>query len=162
MRIRPEGGGLMFMREKNFIKSLSQVFLFIFIFLTAGFTQPIGSYLSGELAPNDNAIDFPYYGEIYGPDYNSMDNYTPLTYDAPARYIYGHIDGGYRGTGGYIHFGRRFDNSNNFSSGISSYQGTSTGPGPNGGYPGTPRGIYPTRYFDTSIYPNTYIQVQSR
>jgi hypothetical protein len=45
----------------------------------------------------------------------------------------------------YLH--RRYDNSTNFSSGISSYQGTSTGPGPNGGYPGTPRGVYKTRYF---------------
>jgi hypothetical protein len=48
---------------------------------------------------------------------------------------------------GKMNFGRRrFDNSDNFSSGISSYQGTSTGPGPNGGYPGTPRGIYQTNY----------------
>lgn len=29
----------------------------------------------------------------------------------------------------------------NFS-GMSSYQGTTTGPGPNGGYPGSPRGFY--------------------
>ncbi len=27
-------------------------------------------------------------------------------------------------------------------SGMSSYQGTTTGPGPNGGYPGSPRGSY--------------------
>jgi hypothetical protein len=42
---------------------------------------------------------------------------------------------------------RRYGGQNNFSSGISSYQGTSTGPGPNGGYPGTPRGFYKTRYY---------------
>lgn len=30
------------------------------------------------------------------------------------------------------------------TTGQSSYQGTSTGPGPNGGYPGTPRGTYNT------------------
>lgn len=54
---------------------------------------------------------------------------------------------------------RRYDNSQFFSSGISSYQGTSTGPGPNGGYPGSPRGTYQTNYYDTSIYPNTYMRV---
>jgi hypothetical protein len=47
----------------------------------------------------------------------------------------------------YLH--ERYDNSNNFSAGISSYQGTSTGPGPNGGYPGTPRGTYNTNYYPT-------------
>jgi hypothetical protein len=47
---------------------------------------------------------------------------------------------------------RRIKNDNdsgNFSAGISSYQGTSTGPGPNGGYPGSPRGVYRTHYFNT-------------
>lgn len=31
-------------------------------------------------------------------------------------------------------------------SGSSSYQGTTSGPGPNGGYPATPRGSYETDY----------------
>jgi hypothetical protein len=30
-----------------------------------------------------------------------------------------------------------------YGSGTSSYQGTTTGPGPNGGYPATPKGAYP-------------------
>lgn len=47
--------------------------------------------------------------------------------------------------------GSRFDNNNgngdfNGQGGFSSYQGTTTGPGPNGGYPGTPRGNYRTTY----------------
>lgn len=77
-------------------------------------------------------------------------------YNSP--YYAGHMNGAYRGSGNYIHFGRSFDNSDNFTSGISSYQGTSTGPGPNGGYPGTPRGIYQTNYVDNSIYPNSYMR----
>lgn len=76
------------------------------------------------------SIDYSYYGPAYGRGSRNLND--------PSR------------------FGQRYDNSDNFSSGISSYQGTSTGPGPNGGYPGAPRGIYPTNYVDTSIYPNTY------
>lgn len=49
-----------------------------------------------------------------------------------------------------------------FSAGVSSYQGTSTGPGPNGGYPGTPRGIYETNYVNRSIYPNSYMNEYRR
>jgi hypothetical protein len=38
-------------------------------------------------------------------------------------------------------------------SGMSSYQGTTTGPGPNGGYPGSPRGSYNThRDYSTRSY----------
>lgn len=33
---------------------------------------------------------------------------------------------------------------NDFNTGTSSYQGTTTGPGPNDGYPGAPRGSYNT------------------
>lgn len=84
-------------------------------------------------------------------------DYSHLDYHYNNLY-YGHMTGGYRDSSGAIHFGRSFDNSDNFSSGISSYQGTSTGPGPNGGYPGTPRGTYPTNYVDTSIYPNSYMR----
>lgn len=49
------------------------------------------------------------------------------------------------------YFGRTHDDSINFfSSGVSSYQGTSTGPGPNGGYPGTPHGTYQTDYYNST------------
>lgn len=61
-----------------------------------------------------------------------------------------------------IYSGVRYDNSDYFTTGISSYQGTSTGPGPNGGYPGTPRGSYQTNYIDRTIYPNSYMQVNTR
>lgn len=37
-----------------------------------------------------------------------------------------------------------------YSSGTSSYQGTTQGPGPNGGYPGTPKGSYNTHYYNSS------------
>lgn len=92
--------------------------------------------------------------------YNPDSNYSTPDYHYNNPNYYGHMTGGYRDSSGSIHFGRSFDNSDNFSSGISSYQGTSTGPGPNGGYPGTPRGTYPTHYIDTSIYPNSYMRSQ--
>lgn len=38
------------------------------------------------------------------------------------------------------------DDSDNYLSDMSSYQGTTTGPGPNGGYPAAPRGNYQTNY----------------
>lgn len=38
------------------------------------------------------------------------------------------------------------DYSDMYNSDQSSYQGTTTGPGPNGGYPGAPRGSYKTNY----------------
>jgi hypothetical protein len=38
--------------------------------------------------------------------------------------------------------------SDDYSTGASSYQGTTTGPGPNGGYPGTPRGSYNTNNYN--------------
>ena len=53
---------------------------------------------------------------------------------------------GHRGFDGAAYLRGYYDDLNPFSSGISSYQGTSTGPGPNGGYPGTPRGVYKTVY----------------
>jgi hypothetical protein len=101
--------------------------------------------------PNDDAYRFN----------DPLNGYSTPDYDYNSHY-YGRMDGGYQNSSGFIRFGRRFDNSNHFSSGISSYQGTSTGPGPNGGYPGAPRGIYQTYYFDTSIYPNSYMRVYSR
>lgn len=61
-----------------------------------------------------------------------------------------------------IYYSTSYDNTANFSSGISSYQGTSTGPGPNGGYPGAPRGVYETNYIDHTIYPNTYMNIYRR
>lgn len=107
---------------------------------------------------------YPYYDNSSYYDYyrfnDPMNGYSTPDYYYNSPYYAGHINGAYRGSGGYIHFGRSFDNSDNFTSGISSYQGTSTGPGPNGGYPGTPRGIYPTNYVDTSIYPNSYMRFQ--
>lgn len=106
-----------------------------------------------------------YSNDQYGSGYGSNDqptSYTSIDYSYDYAYnrptSFGRWNGGGRGYNGGIRFGQRFDNSNNFSSGISSYQGTSTGPGPNGGYPGTPHGIYPTNYVDTSIYPNTYME----
>lgn len=99
------------------------------------------------------AGDYPYYSN----NYDSVYSYSSIDYDYNNPYYYSQASNN-KGFNGSIHFGRRFDNSNNFSSGISSYQGTSTGPGPNGGYPGTPRGIYQTNYIDTSIYPNSYMQ----
>lgn len=104
-----------------------------------------------------------YYTDHYGPGYDSMNgDYSSIDYNYNNPHYYGNMDGGYKGFNGYIRFGRSFDNTENFSSGISSYQGTSTGPGPNGGYPGSPRGIYPTNYLDTSIYPNSYMRIYSR
>lgn len=107
---------------------------------------PTGYYPSG-----DGRYD--YYGE--------PETYTQIDYSYNSPRYYGHMDGGYRDAHGMIRFGRRIDISDDtFSAGISSYQGTSTGPGPNGGYPGAPRGIYPTNYVNTSIYPNTYMKIQ--
>jgi len=94
----------------------------------------------------------------YSSNTYSINNYNTPEYNTNSRYYYSHVNGGYKRSDGYIHLGRSFDNSDNFSSGISSYQGTSTGPGPNGGYPGAPHGTYPTHYVDTSIYPNSYMQ----
>lgn len=96
-----------------------------------------------------------YYGD-YGYDYAPINDYPSAIdyhhgYSGPS-YYYGNS------SNRHINFGKRFDNSDNFTSGVSSYQGTSTGPGPNGGYPGTPHGIYQTNYYDTSIYPNTYMR----
>ncbi len=93
--------------------------------------------------------------------------YPIATYDSPdyyynATYDYGNLQGGYRGEGGILQFGRSYNNAENFSSGVSSYQGTSTGPGPNGGYPGTPRGNYTTKYVNPSIYPNSYLALPAR
>lgn len=62
---------------------------------------------------------------------------------------------------GYAYINRGYDNSSYFSSGISSYQGTSTGPGPNGGYPGTPKGVYPTNYYPPSSSPAPYTHTYS-
>lgn len=44
------------------------------------------------------------------------------------------------------HLNRQEQFHQNLEGGYSSYQGTTTGPGPNGGYPGTPRGNYRTTY----------------
>lgn len=90
--------------------------------------------------------------------YGNPQNYQPETYTQMDYYYNFSPSYGRSGMPGAVRFGSRFDRSDdfNFSSGISSYQGTSTGPGPNGGYPGTPRGIYPTNYVDTSVFPNTY------
>jgi len=86
----------------------------------------------------------------YGYQYNTMNQpqtYTSIDYS----YNYPYTASKWEGTRSSIRFGSRFDKSDSydFPSGISSYQGTSTGPGPNGGYPGAPRGIYPTNYLDT-------------
>ncbi|MFI0434874.1 MAG: hypothetical protein ACH350_03975 [Parachlamydiaceae bacterium] len=89
-------------------------------------------------------------------DYSTPDN----TYGS--YYYSGQMGGGYRGNDGFTHFTVGLNDINYITSGISSYQGTSTGPGPNGGYPGAPRGIYQTHYVDTSIYPNSYMHFQSR
>lgn len=97
----------------------------------------ISSSQAQETCSYDNVNAYPYYSN----NADITDNYDTMDY----YYNYRQVNG-YQGFNREIHFGRTFDNSNNFSSGISSYQGTSTGPGPNGGYPGTPRGIYPTNY----------------
>ena len=107
---------------------------------------------------------YPYsYSEYDDRFTDSMHGYSTPDYYYNTPY-YGQINRGYRDPESAMHFGRHFDYSSDdyFSSGISSYQGTSTGPGPNGGYPGSPRGIYPTHYVDTSIYLNSYMRVQSR
>ncbi len=55
-------------------------------------------------------------------------------------------------------------NAGAYTSGISSYPGTSTGPGISNGYHGTPKGIYSTdsRYYDRNIRPNPDVYYQSR
>ena len=88
-------------------------------------------------------------------------------YDTPEYYYntpynYRHMSGGYRSVNGNAHYTSRIDLPDDFNAGISSYQGTSTGPGPNGGYPGTPHGVYRTRYIDNSIAPNSFIYPSSR
>lgn len=127
-----------------------------------------GDYQAGNY-PYYNGNQYGYNGNQYGYGVQSYAEYEPRTYstmDYSYDYSYnrpssfGRWNGGNRGYSGGVNFGHRFDNSSNFSTGISSYQGTSTGPGPNGGYPGAPHGIYPTNYIDTSIYPNTYMQTQ--
>lgn len=55
----------------------------------------------------------------------------------------------------YTHPYRLYSNFEDFNGGISSYQGTSTGPGPNGGYPGSPRGTYKT-YYNAAAHPINY------
>lgn len=52
-------------------------------------------------------------------------------------------------------FGRSVSYHDPSFSGMSSYQGTTTGPGPNGGYPGTPRGSYNV-YEDYSTRPHNF------
>lgn len=91
---------------------------------------------------------------------NSSNHYSQADYNSNSPYYSRQMQGGYRRPGGTISYGSSLDYSEDFSGGVSSYQGTSTGPGPNGGYPGAPRGVYQTHYVDTSIYPNTYMQVQ--
>lgn len=88
-------------------------------------------------------------------DYDD-DPYTPIAYEYSSPHYRDHMNWTHNQSRSFSDFGRKFDNSDNFTSGISSYQGTSTGPGPNGGYPGTPRGIYHTNYVNRSIYPNNY------
>lgn len=111
------------------------------------------------IIPAIHAQDMGNDSTYYNPDSNYSNNvYSNPDYHYNNPNYYGHMTGGYRDSNGSIRFGRSFDNSDHFTSGISSYQGTSTGPGPNGGYPGTPRGTYPTNYVDTSIYPNSYMR----
>lgn len=102
----------------------------------------------------------PYYlYDTYG--YGEFDREIPIDYQTHPSYSQSQL----RNNDPYYessYFGRNYDNSYNFTSGISSYQGTSTGPGLNGGYAGTPRGVYQTNYVDRSIYPNTYMKVYSR
>ncbi len=89
----------------------------------------------------DNNYD-PYNGysvSTYNHDYDNNYNYAYTLHARCKR----NASKGFN-SDSYLH--RRYDNSTNFSSGISSYQGTSTGPGPNGGYPGSPRGVYKTHY----------------
>lgn len=98
-------------------------------------------------------MNYRYYGDNYG-YYDPMSGYSISTYtnhDYNYYYNYAYTlharcKKGYQGFSSDAYLHRRYDNSTNFSSGISSYQGTSTGPGPNGGYPGSPRGVYKTNY----------------
>lgn len=115
--------------------------------------QPYANQYQYDNYQNGNGY-YPY-GYQYG-SYNQPAAYTMIDYS----YNYSYPASKREGSQSYIRFGSRFDKSSSFDfpSGISSYQGTSTGPGPNGGYPGAPRGIYPTNYVDTSIYPNTYMK----
>lgn len=89
--------------------------------------------------------------------YDSNGNYDTPVAD-PSSYNPASGYGSYRGTnygGSSSNFNRPagYSSSHNgagamsdYSSGTSSYQGTSTGPGPNDGYPGSPRGSYNTNY----------------
>lgn len=134
------------------------------IALVLSFSFPICCQMMGDPA-NFPWIDGAYNLPPEGDDYYQMSdryyrdsNYDPFTgysintynhdYDYNYNYAYTLHSRCKKSQGfnsdAYLH--RRYDNSTNFSSGISSYQGTSTGPGPNGGYPGTPRGVYKTRY----------------
>lgn len=61
---------------------------------------------------------------------------------------------------GGARFGMGFNQFNEpgdpFSSGVSSYQGTTTGPGPNSGYSATPHGVYETNYYNPYSSPRAY------
>lgn len=145
--------------KKDLIKMIFTALLYAFFVPEAVEAQQEWD-ADNEICYNDQAASYPVYSRNY--DY-PIDTYTSVDYDSNSRYSYNNYrDGSYQGSNGNIHFGRKFDNSDNFTSGISSYQGTSTGPGPNGGYPGAPRGIYETNYITHPTYNNSYRQVHLR
>jgi hypothetical protein len=165
--------------KKELINKFFTILLFTMILPTINHAQELWDDNSSVI--NDNTVGYPYdsnnysyrgnyypsggsyypywgnyyYGDVYGNNYPLYD-YSPIDYHYE---YYSRRPNEFGRTSSYLSFGRKFDNSDNFSSGISSYQGTSTGPGPNGGYPGTPHGIYPTNYVNTSIYPNIYMRI---
>lgn len=155
--------------QNHDIKMILAGFFFVSTLFNTGQAQENGadSEANGEICANDSPYYTAYsYDHQYGNSnsYYSTEpmTYTSIDYSYNEPHYYGQMEGGYRNSHGSIRFGRKFDNSDNFTSGISSYQGTSTGPGPNGGYPGAPHGIYQTHYIDTSIYPNSYYQITPR
>ncbi len=153
--------------KQDRVKNIFTAFLLALILPTAGRAQGFWEDSGATTAYDYNNTAYSYEGypyaysrnsyegDIYGNDYPLYDS-SPIDYYHDYQY---RVTSQFGRTDGYLHFGRKFDNSDNFSSGISSYQGTSTGPGPNGGYPGTPHGTYQTNYFNTSIYPNTYMRI---
>lgn len=129
-------------------KNLSRRAFIAFIFACQLFANQLRSESDFSLSDH--------YGSYNGnTDYEIINDRSSMIYDEhdyhTSCYYLNHYYKDHSGnfnSDAYLH--RRYELSDNFSGGISSYQGTSTGPGPNGGYPGAPRGTYKTRYYETT------------
>ena len=138
------------------------------ITLTLASSLPTVSHAMSEMEINSEGDDL-YYDESTNNGYSIDDSinndfYSDDRHNTINNHNYSNYSYDYNSFGHYKSMRRSDDNSDYFSAGISSYQGTSTGPGPNGGYPGSPRGTYQTNYFNTTdnsaYYNNTPLRRQ--